>query len=95
MAILCDSWLTRIAEQAEAQLATTRLMQQRNRQPSYAMPWGDVDITPQIVNSSPNSSPTREVTPPHLASGPGSTYDLQKMEVMHDKGMVQQNVSEW
>ncbi|KAL5084591.1 hypothetical protein Trisim1_011593 [Trichoderma cf. simile WF8] len=82
-------------KQAEAQLATTRLMQQRNRQPSYPMAWGDVDITPQIVNSSPNSSPTREVTPPHLASGPGSTYDLQKMEVMHDKGMVQQNVSDW
>ncbi|KAH6603965.1 hypothetical protein Trco_007411 [Trichoderma cornu-damae] len=81
-------------KQAEAQLATTHLMQQNQQQ--FPMPWGDVDIGPPMSTSPPNTSPPpREVTPPHLGSVPASTYDLQELGMMHDKVLAQQTVTEW
>ncbi|RFU73860.1 transcriptional regulatory [Trichoderma arundinaceum] len=41
------------------------------------------------------TNPPRDVTPPHLTSAPASTYDLQKLGVLHDKVMAQQTVTEW
>ncbi|KAL6861998.1 fungal-specific transcription factor domain-containing protein [Trichoderma novae-zelandiae] len=79
-------------KQAEAQLASTHLMQQNPQH--FPMAWGDVDLGPPVVNSSPTTSSPREVTPPHL-SGPGSTYDLHKLGVLGDKVMNQQNVTDW
>ncbi|KAL7929930.1 fungal-specific transcription factor domain-containing protein [Trichoderma chlorosporum] len=82
-------------KRAEAQLASMRPVRRRSRQ-YYTMQWGDVDFIPRIANSSPpNSSPPREGMPPHLASGPDPAYDLQKMGMMHDKVMLQQNVTDW
>jgi hypothetical protein len=85
---------TSISEQAEAQLATARSMQQNQQQVS--MPWADVDIGLPIPTSLPHTSLQREVTSSHLSSvPPTSTYDLQELGMLHDEVLAQQTTTDW
>ncbi|KAL9473531.1 hypothetical protein ACSS6W_007911 [Trichoderma asperelloides] len=84
-------------KQAEAQLASTHLMQQN--QPQFSVAWKEVDRTGlPTTPSPPHKTTSQEGAQSHWSSVPAptySTYDLQESDGLYSQQLTQQTATRW
>lgn len=84
-------------EHAEAQLASTHLMQQN--QPQFSVAWRDVGRTGlPTTHSPPHKTPSQEEAQSQWSSVPAPTYpthDLQESNNLYNQQLAQQTATRW